>query len=129
MKTSWVGSTGHHSDHAELVGAILPPKEPGKMAFDGESFLRKSLKRKSPGLRSKINTCLKSAQGRSFLTSDNRLSHTDSIERFNRTHKELVYNVHARLPVPEPEEKEGTFFEYLNTEQHLVFKERRSVHR
>ena len=38
-------------------------------------------------------------------------------------------NVHARLPVPEPEEKEGTFFEYLNTEQRLVFKERRSVHR
>ena len=111
------------------VGVVLPPKEPGKKAFDGESFLRKSLKRKSPGLRSKINTCLKSAQGRSFLTSDNRLSHTDSIESFNRTLKELVCNVHARLPVPEPEEKEGTFFEYLNTEQRLVFKERRKVHR
>ena len=108
---------------------VLPPKEPGKKAFDGESFLRKSFKRKSPGLRSKINTCLKSAQGRSFLISDNRLSHTDSIESFNRTLKELVCNAHARLPVPKPEEKEGTFFEYLNTEQRSVFKERRSVHR
>ena len=52
MRASWGGSTGHHSDHAKLVGVILPPKEPGKKAFDGESFLRKSLKRKSPGLRS-----------------------------------------------------------------------------
>ena len=107
MRTSWGGSTGHHSDHAKLVGGVLPPKEPGKMAFDGESFLRSWY----PGLRSKINTCLKSAQGRSFVTSDNRLSQTDSIESFNRTLKELVCNVHARLPVPEPEEKEGTFFE------------------
>ena len=123
MRASWGGSTGHHSDHAKLVGVVLPPEESGKMAFDGESFLRKSSKRKSPGLRFKTNTCLKSAQGRSFLTSDNRLSHTDSIESFNRTLKELVCNVHARLPVPEPEEKMGTFFEYLNTEQ------RRSVHR
>ena len=41
---------------------------------------------------------------------------------------ELVCNVHARLPVPESQEKEGTFFEYLNTEQRLVFKEKRSVH-
>ena len=36
-------------------------------------------------------------------------------------------NVHARLRVPEPEGKEGTFFKYLNTEHRLVFKERRSV--
>ena len=128
MRTSWGGSTGHHSDHAKLVGGVLPPKEPGKMAFDGESFLRKSFKRKSPGLRSKINICLKLAQGRSFVTSDNRLSQTDSIESFNRTLKELVCKVHARLPVPEPEEKEGTFFEYLNTEPRLVFQETRSVH-
>ena len=107
---------------------ILPPKQPGKKASDGESVLRKSTKRKSPGLRSKIITCLKSAQGRSFLTSDNRLSHTDSIASFNRTLKELVCNVHARLLVPETEEKEGTFFEHLNTEQGLVVKERRGVH-
>ena len=37
-------------------------------------------------------------------------------------------NVHARLPVPEPEEKEDTFFEYLNNEPRLVFQETRSVH-
>ena len=92
MRASWGVSTGHHSDHAKLVGVILPPKGPGKKALDVESFLRKSLKRKSPGLRSKINTCLKSALGRSFLTSDNRLSHIDSIESFNRTLKELVCN-------------------------------------
>ena len=116
LRASWGGSTGHHSDHAKLVGVILPPKDPGKMTFDGEGLLRKSLKRKSPELRSKINTCLKYAQARSFLTSDNRLSHTDSIESFNRTLKELVCNAHARLPVLEPEEKEGTYFEYLTTE-------------
>ena len=50
MIASWGGSTGHHSDHAKLLGVVLSPKEPGKTAFDGECFLRKSLKRKSPGL-------------------------------------------------------------------------------
>ena len=39
-----------------------------------------------------------------------------------------MFNVHAKLPDPKPEEKEGTFFEYLNTEQNLIIKERKSVH-
>ena len=34
-----------------------------------------------------------------------------------------MFNVHAKLPDPEPERKEGTFFEYLNTEQSLIIKE------
>ena len=106
MRTSWGGSTGHHSDHAKLVGVILPPNEPGKMAFDGESLLRKSFTRNSHGLRSKINTSLKSAQSRKLLTSDKRLSHINSIESFNRTLKELVCYGDAWLPDPEPEAKE-----------------------
>ena len=95
MRANWEGSAGHRSDHAKLIGVILPPKEPGKKAFDGESFSETSFK-KSPGIRSQIKTGLKSAQGRKLLTSDNRLSHTESVESFNRTLKELVCNVHAR---------------------------------
>ena len=53
------------------------------------------------------------------------MSHIDSVETFYRTIKELACNVHARLLDPEPEEKEGIFFECSTGKQSLVFKERK----
>ena len=83
IRASCRGSTGHHSDYAKLIGVILlTPQRTKQEAVDGLYFFRKRLERKSPGLRSKISTRLKSAQSHKLLRSDNRLSHSDSFDIF-----------------------------------------------
>ena len=56
------------------------------------------------------------------------MSHIVPLENFYSTNKELACNVPARLLDPEPEEKEGIFFEYSTAKQSLIFRERKNLH-